>query len=78
MELGRHIKGAAILVMLFYFLYNIKPEANITKCQTILVLGDRSINIYYIIPQLGEKRSCTYSALFIGEKRQTKIHVLRC
>lgn len=48
-ELGRQIKGALILVIVFSFFYNIKTKAKITKCQIVLVLGDRYISIYCII-----------------------------
>lgn len=36
-ELWRHIKGASSLVTVFYFFYNIKTKAKITKCQIVLV-----------------------------------------
>lgn len=79
MELERYIKGASSLVIMFY---NIKTEANITKYQILLVLGNRyivstilSCILYFAI---GEKRDYAFSAEFlggVGERRHNKQNV---
>lgn len=70
MEFGRHIKGASTLVILFLLQY--KTEANPTKCQIVLILGDRYLNIYYIILctftfATGETKMAAHTQLYSWE-----------